>query len=244
VDWPVTGLARFGCCMLFMSIGEPARTNDTYIHKHDMHMHSKFYNQSSPEEDGKMPGHMARSPPLGIARTRNNYIHHLNTHLRTTHTHTSACTFRGRKTARARGAVASMWARTWYSSLCMGMTFSLRVMPMSRQKALIAAAETPRRLKPEEWCAYLCVRVSTCVCICLQGGCLLSACAGVYRLLPDSPFPPGKIYIFQNIAPPSPRKKIYFTGTASLFSRASFQLIIEIGIRVLAPGQTQLLMQA
>jgi hypothetical protein len=166
------------------------------------------------------------------------------THTCAPHTHTSACTFRGRKTARARGAVASMWARTWYSSLCMGMTFSLRVMPMSRQKALIAAAETPRRLKPEEWCAYLCVRVSTCVCICLQGGCLLSACAGVYRLLPDSPFPPGKIYIFQNIAPPSPRKKIYFTGTASLFSRASFQLIIEIGIRVLAPGQTQLLMQA
>jgi hypothetical protein len=40
------------------------------------------------------------------------------------------------------------------SSLCMGMRFSVREMPMSRQKALIAAAVTPRRRNPARVCDH------------------------------------------------------------------------------------------
>ena len=39
----------------------------------------------------------------------------------------------------------------WCSSLCMGMMFSLRVMPISRQKVLIATGVMPRRRIPAVW---------------------------------------------------------------------------------------------
>ena len=59
-----------------------------------------------------------------------------------------ALTLSGRSTAMVRGEVTSRSRRMWCSSLCMGMMFSLRVMPISRQKVLIATGVMPRRRMP------------------------------------------------------------------------------------------------